>query len=114
MLGCENVSLIFGWELLAFVESHLEGSVVRLQQHIGNNDLLFQLRMFTLMARILVTADVPPGPAIKSASFDMGDVVGRKIVSQAVTFVDRAPQLTRLRIDRQPTSRIADPIRVDL
>jgi hypothetical protein len=62
--------------------------------------------MFLIVRRILMAADVPPGPAIETAVLDMGDVVRHKIVSQSVTFVYRALQLPCLGIDCQPTTGI--------
>src|SRR5580704_17145705 len=85
---------------------------MRLQQYVWNNNLISQLWMLALMARILMAADVPPGPAIEAAYLHVGDVVGHEVVSQAVALIDRAPQLTGLGIERQPASCIADPIRV--
>src|ERR1700685_3427853 len=112
VLGCKNVAPIFGRELRAFVKRYLERSIVRLQKHVRNERFVFQLRMFAFVARVLVAANVPPSPAIEAAFGDMCDVVGYKIVSQPVTFVDRTPQLAALGMNRQPASSIPDPIRV--
>src|ERR1700676_96425 len=68
--------------------------------------------MLAFMTRILRAADIPPGPAIEAALFDMGDVIGNEIIAQAVTLVDRTPQLARLGIDRQAAAGIANPIRI--
>src|SRR5215472_12896531 len=65
------------------------------------------------MSRILMAADVPPGPAIETALLDMSDVVRNEIVSQAVPFVHRAPQLPCFRVYSQPATGIADAIGID-
>src|SRR5580700_4483146 len=69
--------------------------------------------MFPLMARILMAADVPPGPAVKAALLDVRDVVGDKVVTQAVAFVDRAPELSGFGLNGQAASGIADSVGVD-
>ena len=80
MLGGKNVSLVPDGELLALIKSKLQRRVVRLQQHIRHNDFVFQLRMLARMPRILMRADVPPGPAIESPFLYVGDVVGDEVV----------------------------------
>jgi hypothetical protein len=47
------------------------------------------------MTRILMAADVPSWPAIETTFLHMRDVIGHKVVPQAVTFVHRAPQVSR-------------------
>jgi len=69
--------------------------------------------MFPLVAGILVAADIPPGPAIESALLHVSDVVGHKIVSQAIAFVDRAPELVGFRIDGKSTAGIANSVGVN-
>src|SRR6202048_648875 len=67
--------------------------------------------MLAFVTRILMAADIPPGPAIEAALFDMGDVIGYKIAAEACTLVDRTPQLAFLGIDRQAAASIANSIR---
>ena len=50
---------------------------MRLYEHIGNDDLISELRMFAFVTRIDMVADVKPGPAIETAGADTADVVGR-------------------------------------
>src|ERR1700716_2110037 len=43
----------------------------------------------------------PPRPAVKTALADRGDVIGHKVVAEAVAFIDGAPQSTGARINGQ-------------
>src|ERR1700691_5124013 len=70
--------------------------------------------MRALMPRILMAAHIPPRPAVESAFLHVSDVVGDKVISQAVAFVHRTPQLASLRIDCQPASGIANSIGIHL
>src|SRR3979490_2960348 len=54
--------------------------------------------MLPLMARVLVWAQVKPGPTIKAALLDARDVVGNEIVTQPIALVYRSPEFTRLRM----------------
>src|SRR6185437_2622833 len=45
VLAREDVAAILLRELMPFVEHHLERGIMRLQQHIGNNHSIFQLRV---------------------------------------------------------------------
>src|SRR6267378_7286089 len=102
MLGSENIAMVFRRKLLAVIESNPQRGVVRMKDHIRRDDLVLQFRMLALMPRVLVSAHVPPGPAIKTALLHVGDIVRNQIVPQRVAFVDRTPQLASLRIDRHP------------
>src|SRR5438445_240090 len=70
--------------------------------------------MLSLLPGVLVRAYVPPRPAIKSAFLDVGDVIGHQIVAECVTFVDRAPEFSGLRIDGQASAVIANTVGVDV
>src|SRR5262249_6715956 len=48
--------------------------------------------MLAREARVLMAADVIPGPAIEAAGFDMRDVLRHQVVSQSVAFVHAAPE----------------------
>ena len=65
------------------IKRNLERSIVRLQQHIRHNRLIFQLRMLSLVPRILVRPHVPPRPAIKSAFLHMRDVIRTRLSPNA-------------------------------
>src|ERR1700736_1701469 len=69
--------------------------------------------MFPLMARILMATDVPPWPAVKAAFLDVRDVVGDEVVTQAVAFVDGAPELSGFGLNGQAASGVADSVGVD-
>ena len=55
---------------------------MRLEEHIGNDDLLRQFRVLAFEARILMIAHVEPRPAIEAAFLHMGDVIGHQIVAE--------------------------------
>src|SRR5579862_6115374 len=63
VLGGENLALVFLGKLLAFVERHSERSVVRLQEHVGHDHFTLELGMLAGETRILMAANVIPGPA---------------------------------------------------
>src|SRR5205807_9890622 len=81
---------------------------VRLQQYIGRDHFAFEFRVFALVPRILVTAHVPPWPAVEAALLDVSDVVRNKVIAERVPLIDRAPQLASLGIDRDAASRVAN------
>src|ERR1700722_6076004 len=72
---------------------------MRMEDDIGCYDLILELGMLSRMARILMFAHVPPGPAIKAASLPTGDVIGNEIVPQPIALIDRTPQRTGRRLD---------------
>src|ERR1700722_5483355 len=114
MLGRKNISVILVGKLIALIKRNFQRRIMRLQQHIGNNRPILQLRMLALVPRILMRPHIPPRPAIKSPIFNVRDVVRYQVVAQRIALVDRAPELSRLRIYRNPASGIANPIRVYL
>ena len=99
-------------ELLAGVEGHAERRRVRLDEHVGHDHLVLQLGVLALVARVLVGAEVIPGPAVEAAFLDVGDVVGHQVVAQRVALVDRGPELAGLGVDRQADG-VADARGVD-
>ena len=60
-----------------------------------------------------MSAHVPPGPSVEAAFLDMGDVVGNKIVAEAVALVGGAPEFAGDGIDGF-THAVADSPCVDL
>src|SRR5216684_1395434 len=68
--------------------------------------------MLPLMARIVISSDVVPGPSIEAPFLDVGDVIRRQIVPELVAFVDGSPQLAGLRVNRN-AHRIADAARIN-
>src|ERR1700733_11192133 len=104
MLGGEDVAPIFSWELIAVIERQFKRCIVRMEYDIGRYDFILELGMLSCVARILVFAHVPPGPAVKTAVFYSGNVVGDEVVAQPIAFIDRAPQRACLRLDREPNA----------
>src|ERR1700733_563076 len=92
MLGGENVAAIVRRELRGVIERHAERGGVRLDEDVGNGDLVLQVRPLAFVPRVLVGADIVPGPAVERAFAYAGDVVGRRVVADAVALVGRAPQ----------------------
>src|SRR5580698_4365051 len=112
MLRGENISLVFRRKLFALVEGHLERGIVRLQDDIRSDDLIFQFGMFALVPRILMATHIPPRPAVKTPILYVCNVVGNQIVSEAVAFIDGAPQFASLRIYCKP-DRVTNSVGVD-
>src|SRR5689334_13041187 len=75
---------------------------MRLDQDVRYDDFVFQFRVLAPVTRVLVSADVIPGPAVKAALLDVGDVIGRQIIPEFVTLVDRGPELAGLRVCSNP------------
>ncbi len=84
----------------AGVEGHAERRRVRLDQHIRDGDVANEVGAFALVPRVLVVADIVPRPAVEFSLLHPGDVVGGKIVAEAVALVGGTPQGVRRR-DRQ-------------
>ena len=91
MFGGENVALIFGRELFAVIERQLQRCVVRMQDYIGSDNFTLQLRMLSLVARILMITHVPPGPSVEASIPHASNVVGNEVVTQPVALIDRTP-----------------------
>src|SRR4029450_3322573 len=66
---------------------------MRLHKHVGNDDFIGELWMFSFVARILMISDVIPRPAVKSAGTHTADVVWRQIFADLVPLVCAHPQL---------------------
>ena len=101
VLGREGVVVVLGREFVAVVEREVERGHVRLQEHVGDDHLVFQFGMLAGVARVLMRAEVVPRPAIEAAFGDVRDVVGHQVVAQFIPFVDRGPQLAGLGIRGQ-------------
>ena len=92
VFGGEDVALVLGGELGAVVKGHFQRGVVGLEEDVGVDEFGLQLGVGAGVAGILVAADVPPGPAVEAAGFDVGDVVGDEVVAECVALVDGAPE----------------------
>src|SRR2546426_12472262 len=68
--------------------------------------------MLAPVPRVLVCADVVPGPAIEASLLNVGDVIRREIVTELVALVNRSPQFPGLRIYGD-ADRIADAPGID-
>src|SRR3954447_14473339 len=98
MLAREDIAAILCRELFAIVEGHLQGGGMRLEQYVWQDGFGPQFGMLASQSRILMGAQVVPGPSIKAAFFYVTDVIRNQVVAQAIPLVDRAPQLSRGRI----------------
>src|SRR6266702_7087475 len=107
VLGGEDAALVFGRELVAGVDHHPERGRMRLDQNVGHSDLVLEVGPRSPVARVLVGADVIPGPAVEGAFAHAGDVVGREIIAEAIALVGRAPKLAGHRVHRHADA-IAD------
>ena len=76
---------------------------MRLQEHVGDDHLVLQLGVLSLVPRVLVRAEVVPGPAVEAALLDARDVVGHEVVAQPVALVHRGPELAGLGCVARPT-----------
>src|SRR5262249_17351030 len=54
--------------------------------------------MLPFMARILMAANVVPGPPVEASVLDVGDVLGGKVIADVVALVDGAPDFSRFGI----------------
>ena len=65
-----------------------------------------------LVARVLMIAEIVPGPAIERALRDRRRIVGRQVVAESVALVDGAPERAGSGLDRKART-IANAGRVD-
>src|SRR4051812_35408611 len=79
VLGGKQVVLVFLRKLLAGIKGDAERGAVGLEQDVGNNSLVLQFRMLSLVTRILMAADVPPRPSVEAVFLQVGDVIGDEI-----------------------------------
>src|ERR1041385_5823137 len=77
--------------------------------------------MFPFVPRVLMIANIEPGPAIKTAACDMADVIRHQIVAELVALIRAHPKLvrsgTKLDPDCIPDSPgeniLAGPVRIE-
>ena len=108
----KGVAFVFRGKLRGLVESDAERRRMGLDQHVGHDDLVGKIGPLVFVVRILMGADVIPGPAVEAAFRDMGRKFRRQIVAQNVALVDDAPQRRGFRLDRH-AGAIAQPSRED-
>src|ERR1700728_4523525 len=107
MLGGKAVAAVFRRECGAVVECQPERSRVRLDQDVGNGDLVLQVRPLARMMRIFVVADIEPRPPIARDFPHAGDVVGDKVVAESVALVSRTISVGSCWMNSKPDA-IAD------
>src|SRR5690349_6648182 len=56
--------------------------------------------MLALMARILMPANVVPGPAVEAPLLNVGDIVGRQVIANRVALIYRTPKFSCFGMDR--------------
>src|SRR5579863_3596399 len=101
VLGDESAAVVAGRELFAAVESELKRSDVGAKKDIGDYGLGDQVGFRREHARVHVAADVAVRPAVEAAVLNAGQIVGRKIIAEAVAFVDGNPGLAGDRLDSE-------------
>src|SRR5262245_42788749 len=92
---------ILAWKLRSCVEGDAECGRVRHEQDIRNDCLSNQVRALRGDCRIEILSDVRIWPAIETAVANRRDVIGHKIVSELIAFVNRRPQCVCSRIERE-------------
>src|SRR5581483_10146412 len=91
VLRGERQIMVFGRKLLACVECHAQRRGVRLQEHVGHDHLVSQVRTLSLMTWVLVRTDIVPGPAVKAAVLDVRHVVRREMITEFISLIDGGP-----------------------
>src|SRR5579862_2332450 len=112
VFGGENIAAVLLWKLRPVIECQTERGRMGLQQHVGNGDFIFEIRPLAAVSRILIGADVVPGPAVESAFAHARDVVGRHVIAEPVALIGRAPDGVRRRRDGHADA-VADAARKD-
>ena len=78
----EGVALVVGGKLIRAIERDGERRGMRLNENVGRRDVAREIRPLVLVARVLMVAEIVPGPAIEGALRDMRRIVGRQIVAE--------------------------------
>src|SRR5439155_5680190 len=84
----ECIPTIFGWELLAVIEHHIQNGRVRLKQHVRNNGRFYFVRCSICKARLRIGPGISIRPAVEGALLHPREVVGRKIIAKPVAFLN--------------------------
>ena len=85
---------------------------MRLDEQVGDDDLVLQLGVLAGVARVLVRTEIEPWPAVEAAILDARDVVGREQIAELVALVRGAPELAGFGIHGEADG-IADSGRVN-
>src|SRR5690348_11003205 len=99
-------------ELRTVVEGDPHRGRVGLNQNVRDRDLVLEIGAPAGMIRVLVSAQVVPGPAEEGPLANPRDVIGDEIVAPSIPLVDRAPQVASLRMYAQPDA-VAQTARED-
>src|SRR5271166_1728620 len=86
---------------------------MRLDQDIGDGNLVLEVGPLPGMMRIFMAADVIPGPAVSGALAHTRHVIGHEVVAEPVAFVGGAPGHPSGRLDREADA-VADSGREQL
>ena len=97
----ERVAFIFGGKLIRRIEGDSERRRMRLNENVGRRDVVRQIGPLVLVARVLMIAEIVPGPAIEGALRHMRRIVGRQVVAKPVALVDGAPERARSGLNRK-------------
>jgi hypothetical protein len=79
----------------------------------GYRHLVLEVGTRAGVTRVLVSADIVPGPAIGRALLHRGGIFEWCVVAQPVALIDDAPGITRFRLDGDACA-IAEPGCIDL
>src|SRR5437660_12495963 len=55
--------------------------------------------MLALVARILVSSNVVPGPTVEASVLNVGNVIGREIVAEFIALINGGPEFAGLWVD---------------
>src|SRR5207245_1600008 len=59
--------------------------------------------MLALVARILVSSNVVPGPTVEASVLNVGNVIGREIVAEFIALINVGPEFAGLWVDGNTT-----------
>ncbi len=65
--GDEGVAFVVGGKLIRRIEGDAERRRMRLNENVGHRDAFREIRPLVLVARVLMVAEIIPGPAIEGA-----------------------------------------------
>src|SRR6202140_1372132 len=101
--GNEGIAFPACGELTALVEGKPERCGVRLEQHVRDCDLAFEVgTRATTWPFVLVVADVVPGPAVEGSRLDRGHVIRRQVIAEQIAFVGGAEHRAGSGLDPKP------------
>ena len=108
----EGVARIFGGKLIRRIEGDAERRRMRLNENVRRRDAVRKVGALAFVARILMVAEIVPGPAIEGARRHVRYIVRRQVVAESIALVDGAPERAGSWLDRKART-IANAGRVD-